>query len=73
VLLDERGAQAQRGGRRGDLAGVVGLHAADADEGVAALGEGVREEVSRVGRVREVVEWKRGGVTCSSLRVLLPP
>jgi hypothetical protein len=25
---------------------VVGLHAADADERVAALGEGVREEVS---------------------------
>lgn len=45
VLLDQRDLEAELGGRRGDLTGVVGLDAADADEGVAALGEGVGEEV----------------------------
>lgn len=45
VFLDEGDVQAEGGGGGGDLAGVIGLDAADGDEGVAALGEGFGEEV----------------------------
>lgn len=38
--------QAELGGGGGDLARVVGLDAPDGDEGVAALGDGVGNEVS---------------------------
>ena len=45
VLLDEDAFEARVCGHRRDLAGVVGLDAADRHERVAALGEGVGEEV----------------------------
>ena len=45
VLLDEHALQARVRSDSRDLAGVVGLDAADGDERVAALGDRVREEV----------------------------
>jgi hypothetical protein len=65
-LLHEFAFQSHGGGDAGDLAGVVALHAADRDEGVAVLGEGVRDQVfefagfvaaARDGRV-EVVAFR---------------
>lgn len=44
-LLDELTFQAEGCGDAGDLAGVVGLDAADGDEGIAVGGEGVWDEV----------------------------
>jgi hypothetical protein len=43
VLLDQPGLQAELGRDRGDLAGVVGLHAADRDQRVCTLGQRVRD------------------------------
>ena len=66
LLLHEFAFQAHGGGDAGDLAGVVALHAADRDEGVAVLGQGVRDQVfefagfvaaARDGRV-EVVAFR---------------
>ena len=45
VLLHEHGLHAEVRGDGGDLPGVVGLHAADRDERVGALGERVGHEV----------------------------
>ena len=45
ALLHEHALEPGAGGDGGDLAGVVGLHAADGDERVAALGERVGDEV----------------------------
>ena len=45
VLLDEHAAQAETRGDRRDLARVVGLHATDRHERVAALREGLGHEV----------------------------
>ena len=45
ALLDQDGLQAHLGGDRGHLPGVVGLHAADADERVRALPERVGDQV----------------------------
>ena len=45
VLLDDGGAEAVPGCDGGDLAGVVGLEAADGDQRVGLLGQGVGEEV----------------------------
>ena len=45
TLLHEHALEPGAGGDGGDLAGVVGLHAADGDERVAALGERVGDEV----------------------------
>jgi hypothetical protein len=44
-LLDKLAFQAKAGCYAGDLAGVIGLNAADGDERVAGLGEGVWDEV----------------------------
>lgn len=46
MFLDESGVQTELGGDSGDLARVVGLDAPDGDEGIAALGDGVGNEVS---------------------------
>ena len=45
LLLHETALQAEVGGDRGDLAGVVRLVAADGDEGVGAAGEHVGDDV----------------------------
>jgi hypothetical protein len=45
ALLHEHALEPGTRGDGGDLAGVVRLHAADRDEGVAALGERVGDEV----------------------------
>ena len=45
ALLDEHGLEAELRGHRGDLAGVVGLVAADRHEGVGALREHVGDDV----------------------------
>ena len=45
VLLHGHGAEPEVAGDAGDGAGVVGLHAADRDERVAALGERLGDEV----------------------------
>ena len=45
ALLDEPGPQAQPGGDRGDLAGVIGLHPADRDQRVGALGQRIGDQV----------------------------
>ena len=45
LLLHETALHAQVGGDRGHLAGVVGLIAADRDQGVGPRGDGVRDDV----------------------------
>jgi hypothetical protein len=45
AFLNEHALQADPGGHRGDLAGVVGLDTADRHERVTALGQGVGDEV----------------------------
>src|SRR5690606_28619225 len=45
ALLHEHALEAGAGGDGGHLAGVVGLHAADGHQGVAALVEGVGDQV----------------------------
>ena len=50
-LLHEHAPQTGGGGDRGDLAGVVALHAADRDERVAALRERVGDEVLELARL----------------------
>ena len=45
VLLDQPALEAELGGDGGDLAGVVGLDAADGHQRVAAFGEGFGDEV----------------------------
>ena len=46
VLLESGGTQAEFGRDGGDSAGVVGLDAADGDEGITSLGNGIRSQVS---------------------------
>lgn len=45
MLLDGGGGEAEFGGDGGDGAGVVGLDAADGDEGVTSLGESLGGEI----------------------------
>src|SRR5690606_32571333 len=45
TFLDQDAFHPGAGGHRGDLASVIGLHAADGDEGVAALRQGVGDQV----------------------------
>lgn len=46
VLLDGGGGEAEFCGDGGDGAGVVGLDAADGDEGVTSLGESLSGKIS---------------------------
>ena len=56
MLLDENAPETEPRGDRGDLPGVVGLDAADRDEGVAALRERVRARYSSLHLVPPVRE-----------------
>lgn len=67
VLLHETGGEAGVCGGGGDLTGVVGLDAADGEQGRGVLGEGVREKILEfAGFVAAVGE---GGVEVLALGV----
>jgi hypothetical protein len=74
VLLDGGGLEAKLCGDGRHGAGVVGLDAADGDEGVGALGLGLSSEVP-VGWKLAIEDELLGEefVTHSSFRTLFPP
>src|ERR1044071_9948103 len=51
ALLDEHALEAYPGRDRRDLAGVVGLYAADRNQRVAAFGQGVGDQVLQLARL----------------------
>src|SRR6185437_10228099 len=51
AFLDEHALEAYPGRDRRDLAGVVGLHAADRNQRVAAFGQGIGDQVLQLARL----------------------
>jgi hypothetical protein len=71
VLLHEHATEPEVRGDRGDLPRVVRLHAADRDERVAALGEGIGREVLELAHLVAAVREPR--VAVLALRPDLDP